>query len=275
MQPSSDIQRLLDIMAALRAPDTGCGWDRAQTFETIARYTIEEAYEVADAIARRDMTDIRDELGDLLLQVAFHARIAQESGAFDFGDVVESIAGKLIRRHPHVFADARCLPPGEVAALWQQIKAGEKAAARAAAGQTADASLLDDVPLALPGLSRAVKLQDRASSVGFDWNDIRLVLDKIREETAEIEAALASAEKDAIEDEIGDILFAVANLARHARVDPESAVRRANAKFARRFRFIERELAQKGVLLGAATLAEMDELWDAAKLCEREPVKGG
>jgi ATP diphosphatase len=272
MQPSSDIQRLIDIMAALRTPNTGCGWDIAQTFETIAPYTIEEAYEVADAIARCDMMDVRDELGDLLLQVAFHARIAEEKGAFDFGEVVEAITRKMIRRHPHVFADARDLPPEEVAALWGRIKAEENAAKAAAVGggdQASSASLLDDIPLALPGLSRAVKLQNKASSVGFDWNDIRLVLDKIREETAEIEAALASAEKDAIEDEIGDLLFAVANLARHAGIDPESAVRRANAKFARRFHFIERELARQGIALGAATLAEMDELWNTAKHGER------
>jgi ATP diphosphatase len=278
MQPSSDIQRLLDIMAALRSKETGCGWDLAQTFETIAPYTIEEAYEVADAIARRDMADIRDELGDLLLQVAFHARIAEESGAFDFGAVVEAITGKMIRRHPHVFAGARDLPPDEVAALWGRIKAEEKAAkaiAREAGGQPEGAGLLDDVPLCLPGLSRAVKLQDRASSVGFDWNDIRLVIDKIREETAEIESALAGGEKDAIEDEIGDLLFAVANLARHARVDPESAVRRANGKFARRFRFIEGELARQGVAPGEATLAQMEELWNAAKRGETRRLSGG
>jgi len=272
MQPSSDIQRLIDIMAALRTPDAGCGWDLAQTFETIAPYTIEEAYEVADAIARRDMADLRDELGDLLLQVAFHARIAEEGGAFDFGDVVEAITQKMIRRHPHVFADARDLPPEEVKALWARIKAQEKiakAAKAAPAGDQAGEGLLDDIPLALPGLSRAVKLQNKASGVGFDWNDIRLVLDKIREETGEIEAALDSGEPDAIEDEIGDLLFAAANLARHAGVDPESAVRRANAKFERRFRFIEQELARQGVAPGTASLADMDALWNAAKSGEK------
>ena len=227
MQPSSDIQRLLDIMAALRTPDTGCGWDLAQTFETIAPYTIEEAYEVADAIARGDFADLRDELGDLLLQVVFHARMAEEKGAFDFGGVVAAVTQKMIRRHPHVFGDARDLPAHEVEAQWARIKAQEKAAKTAAAGEGGERAaigLLDDIPLALPGLSRAVKLQQKASSVGFDWNDIRVVLDKIREETAEIEAALDSGEADAIEDEIGDLLFAAANVARHAGVDPEAAV---------------------------------------------------
>jgi ATP diphosphatase len=276
MQPSSDIQRLLDIMAALRTPETGCGWDLAQTFETIAPYTIEEAYEVADAIARGDFADLRDELGDLLLQVAFHARMAEEKGAFDFGGVVKAITQKMIRRHPHVFGDAGDLPAAEVAAQWARIKAQEKAAKAAAAGEAGDQAgigLLDDIPLALPGLSRAVKLQNKASSVGFDWNDIRLVLDKIREETGEIEAALDSGEADAIKDEIGDLLFAAANVARHAGVDPESAVRRANAKFERRFRFIERELARQGVAPGTASLAEMDALWDEAKSGEK-PRKG-
>jgi ATP diphosphatase len=272
MQPSSDIQRLIEIMAALRTPDTGCGWDLAQTFEKIAPYTIEEAYEVADAIARRDMADLRDELGDLLLQVAFHARIAEERGAFDFGDVVEAITQKMIRRHPHVFGEAKDLPAEEVKALWARIKAQEKiarAAKAAPAGDQAGEGLLDDIPLALPGLIRAVKLQNKASSVGFDWNDIRLVLDKIREETDEIAAALDSGEPDAVEDEIGDLLFAAANLARHAGVDPESAVRGANAKFERRFRFIEQELARQGVAPGTASLADMDALWNAAKSGEK------
>ncbi len=272
MQPSSDIQRLLDIMAALRTPETGCGWDLAQTFETIAPYTIEEAYEVADAIARGDFADLRDELGDLLLQVAFHARLAEEKGSFDFGGVVEAITQKMIRRHPHVFGDATDLAPHEVKAQWARIKAQEKAAKTAAAGEAGDRAgigLLDDIPLALPGLSRAVKLQQKASSVGFDWNDIHVVLDKIREETAEIEAALDSGEADAIEDEIGDLLFAAANVARHAGVDPEAAARRANAKFERRFRFIEEALAQRGVAPGKASLAEMDALWNEAKAGEK------
>lgn len=277
MQPSSDIKHLLDIMAALRTPGSGCGWDIAQTFETIVPYTIEEAYEIADAVARGDLADLRDELGDLLLQVVFHARIAEERGAFDFGGVVEAITQKMIRRHPHVFGDARDLAPHEVAELWARIKAEEKAAKagisdaardEATSDEATSAGLLQDILLALPGLSRAVKLQSKASTVGFDWNDIRLVLDKIREETDEIEEALELAGQDALEDEIGDLLFAVANLARHAKVDPESAVRRANAKFERRFRFIEQELARQGVALGDATLAQMDALWNAAKARE-------
>jgi nucleoside triphosphate diphosphatase len=272
MQPSSDIKRLLEIMAALRSPETGCGWDLAQTFETIAPYTIEEAYEVADAIARRDTADLQDELGDLLLQVAFHARIAEESGAFDFGGVVKAITQKLIRRHPHVFSEVRELPPHEVKDVWERIKAEEKAAKPASGNggshEMAGSALLGDIPLALPGLSRAVKLQTKASSVGFDWNDIRAVLDKIREETSEIEAALDSGRQNAIADEIGDLLFAVANLARHARVDPESAIRGANAKFMRRFGFIERQLANQGLTLAEATLAEMDQLWNEAKSVE-------
>ncbi len=265
MQPSSDIKRLIEIMAALRTPVTGCSWDLAQTFETIVPYTIEEAYEVADAVARRDMADLKDELGDLLLQVAFHARMAEEDGAFDFGAVVEAITQKMIRRHPHVF-DAREIPPGEVGSLWAQIKAEEKAAKVAINGGRAENSgLLDDVPAALPGLCRAVKLQTRASSVGFDWNDLRLVLHKLHEEIREIEHALDSGEKDAIEDEIGDLLFAAANLARHAKIDPDAAIRRANAKFERRFRFIEQELEKQSVALGEATLDEMDSLWRTAK----------
>ncbi len=269
MQPSSDIKRLLEIMAALRTPGTGCGWDLTQTFETIVPYTIEEAYEVADAVARGDMADLRDELGDLLLQVVFHARMAEEKGSFDFGGVVEAVTQKMIRRHPHVFSDARDLPAGEVEALWARIKAEEKAAKDAANPENADgAGLLNNIPIDLPGLSRAVKLQTKASSVGFDWNDVRLVLDKIREETSEIEEALDAGEKDAIEDEIGDLLFAVANLARHARIDPESAIRRTNAKFERRFHFIERELGRQGVTLDEATLGEMDALWNAAKADE-------
>ncbi|PNG24858.1 nucleoside triphosphate pyrophosphohydrolase [Methylocella silvestris] len=275
MQPSTDIRRLLEIMAALRTPGSGCAWDLAQSFETIAPYTIEEAYEVADAISRRDLPDLKDELGDLLLQVAFHARIAEELGAFDFGGVVEAITAKMIRRHPHVFANARDLPPEEIGKLWSRIKAEEKVAKLAAMPDTParlePVSYLDGAPLALPGLTRAVKLQAKASEVGFDWNDARLVLDKIREETEEVEAALESGEPEAIADEIGDLLFAVANLARHVKADPESAVRRANMKFARRFRHIEQELERRKIPLGQATLAEMDALWNDAKALERAP----
>ncbi|MBN9440745.1 nucleoside triphosphate pyrophosphohydrolase, partial [Bosea sp. (in: a-proteobacteria)] len=221
MKPDRDIARLIEIMAALRTPGTGCPWDLEQDFASIAPYTIEEAHEVADAIARGDLVDLKDELGDLLLQVAFHARMAEEAGAFAFPDVVEAITGKLIRRHPHVFGDARDLSPAEVKQLWGQIKAQEradKAAARQAAGLPAPAeeqSVLAGIPTTLPALTRAWKLQARASTVGFDWKDARLVLDKIREETDEIAEALEGDDKAAIAEEIGDLLFVVANLARH------------------------------------------------------------
>lgn len=283
MQPSRDIHRLIEIMAALRTPGRGCAWDLEQSFETIVPFTIEEAYEIADAVARRDMLDFKDELGDLLLQVVFQARIAEELGVFDFGGVVEAITSKMIRRHPHVFgglASERELSPTEIETLWARIKADEKTAKIAALravrdGRVADdeatqAGVLDDVSLALPGLTRAVKLQAKAATVGFDWNDIRLVLAKIREETSEIEAALDAGAGEAIEEEIGDLFFTVANLARHAQADPESTIRRANAKFEQRFRFIEQELARQGVAPDAATLSEMDALWNVAKAREKQ-----
>jgi ATP diphosphatase len=264
MQKSRDIDRLLEIMAALRDPQTGCSWDIEQTFATIAPYTIEEAYEVADAITRDDFADLKDELGDLLLQVVFHARMAQEQNAFDFGDVVESITAKMIRRHPHVFGAKRDLSPDEVKGLWAKIKAEEKAAR-----PQKEQGLLADVAVTLPGLTRAVKLQSKASTVGFDWNDARLVLDKIREETREIEAALDARDDAAIQDEIGDLLFAVANLARHVGADPEAAIRGTNAKFERRFSHIENEIARRGQNLGEVGLAEMDLLWNDAKAREK------
>ena len=276
MKPSRDIARLLEIMAALRTPETGCPWDLEQSFATIAPYTLEEAYEVVDAIERGDLADLRDELGDLLLQVVFHARLAQEAGRFDFGGVVEAITTKLIRRHPHVFTDARDLSPQAVKALWAEIKAQERAdrsLARAAAGaaQEPPAGALAGAPLALPALTRAVKLQEKASKVGFDWNDAGAVLAKLREETAEIEAALATGDAAAVQDEIGDLLFVVANLARHRGVDPETALRGTNAKFERRFAHIEAELGRNGRRPADASLAEMDALWNAAKRREREP----
>jgi ATP diphosphatase len=264
MQKSRDIDRLLEIMAALRDQQTGCSWDIEQTFATIAPYTIEEAYEVADAITRDDFADLKDELGDLLLQVVFHARMAQEQNAFDFGDVVESITAKMIRRHPHVFGAKRDLSPDEVKGLWAKIKAEEKAAR-----PQKEQGLLADVAVTLPGLTRAVKLQSKASTVGFDWNDARLVLDKIREETREIEAALDARDDAAIQDEIGDLLFAVANLARHVGADPEAAIRGTNAKFERRFSHIENEIARRGQNLGEVGLAEMDLLWNDAKAREK------
>ena len=260
-----DIEKLLAIMAALRTPLTGCPWDLEQTFATIAPYTIEEAYEVADAVERGDMGDLADELGDLLLQVVFHAQMAEEAGAFAFPDVVEAITRKLVRRHPHIFGAARNLAPDEVKALWREIKVAEKAERRER-GSAAAEGLLAGVPLGLPALTRAFKLQEKAGSVGFDWNDIRTVLAKVREEADEIEADLDSgASPEKIAAEIGDLLFAAANLARHAKADPESALRSANAKFVRRFRFIEEQLALEGRTPDEASLEEMDALWDEAK----------
>jgi nucleoside triphosphate diphosphatase len=272
MHPSRDIERLLAIMAALRTPGSGCPWDLEQDFATIAPYTIEEAYEVAEAIARGDLLDLKDELGDLLLQVVFHARMAEEAGAFDFGDVVESITGKLIRRHPHVFGDARDLSPAGVKALWGEIKEAEKAERRRERGEAeerAAAGVLAGVPAGLPALVRAEKLTRKAATVGFDWPDAAQVVGKIEEEVREVREALEAGARGAIEDEIGDLLFAAVNLARHAGVDPESALRRANAKFERRFRAVEQALAAGGRQPAEASLAEMEDLWVEAKTAER------
>lgn len=271
MTPSRDIARLIEIMAALRTPGSGCAWDLAQSFSTIAPYTIEEAYEVADAIARNDLGDLADELGDLLLQVVFHARMAEEDGAFDFGDVVMAITRKMLRRHPHVFGDARGETPEVVAGLWERIKAEEKAerAARGSSG-TSEEGTLAGVPSALPALTRALKLQQKAARVGFDWNDPRAVLAKIREETTEIEAALDAGDRTHAGAEVGDLLFAVVNLARHLEADPERTLRETNRKFERRFAFIERVLAERGKAPSGATLDEMEVLWNAAKAEERE-----
>jgi ATP diphosphatase len=266
-KPSRDIATLLDIMAALRTPGTGCPWDLEQDFATIAPYTIEEAYEVADAISRGDVADLCDELGDLLLQVVFHARMAEEAGAFDFGAVVEAITAKLLRRHPHVFGDLRGLSPADVKELWARIKAEEKAARPAR--QDASSGALAGVPVALPALTRALKLQEKAGKVGFDWNDPRAVLAKIREEATEIEAELDQGRRGDAAREVGDLLFAVVNLARHLDADPESVLRATNAKFERRFAAIEVALAQRGRTPAEATLAEMDGLWDAAKAAEK------
>jgi len=266
MTPSRDIDRLLAIMAALRTPKTGCPWDLEQNFATIAPYTLEEAYEVADAIARDDLTDLKEELGDLLLQVVFHARMAEELGAFDFGAVVEVLTAKLIRRHPHVFGDEGSQTPRAVEGLWERIKAQEKQA-KAARGGAEKAGALAGVPVALPALTRALKLQDKASKVGFDWNDPRAVLHKIREEADEIEAALDGDAGEAAA-EVGDLLFAAVNLARHLRADPEAVLRGTNRKFERRFGAIEQALAAKGKMPQDATLAEMDALWDEAKARE-------
>jgi ATP diphosphatase len=269
MQPSSHISRLIEIMAALRTPETGCPWDLQQSFSTIAPYTLEEAYEVADAIQRGDLNDLRDELGDLLLQVVYHARLAEEQQAFDFGSVVEAITSKMIRRHPHVFGSAADRSPDAIKKQWAEIKAAEKAAKLPSASERK--GLLADVTIALPGLTRAIKLQEKASSVGFDWHDARVVLAKIREETDEVDAALQSNDPDAVTEEIGDLFFAVANLARHQGQDPEAILRAANAKFERRFGFIETELVRSGKSFAAASLEDMEALWQAAKAAEKAP----
>jgi ATP diphosphatase len=265
LKPSRDIERLIEIMAALRTPGSGCPWDLEQNFATIAPYTLEEAYEVADAIARNDLDDLREELGDLLLQVVFHARMAQEQGAFDFGDVVAAITEKLLRRHPHVFGEARGATPDEVKVLWDRIKSEEKAQRPPPAEQT---KALAGVPVALPALTRALKLQAKAGKVGFDWNDPLAVLAKIREEADEIEAEIKAGGENS-GGEVGDLLFAVVNLARHLDADPEAMLRAANLKFERRFGEIERTLAAKGKTPQDSTLVEMDALWDAAKAQER------
>lgn len=251
-------------MAALRTPGSGCPWDLEQTFRTIAPYTLEEAYEVTDAIERGDLEQLREELGDLLLQVVFHARMAEEQGAFDFGQVVEAITAKLIRRHPHVFADEHGKTADAVKDLWERIKAKEKAAK----GQAPDDGVLAGVPLALPASTRALKLQDKAGNVGFDWNDPRAVLAKIREEADEIEAALDQGESQHAAAEVGDLLFAVVNLARHLKGDPEALLRATNLKFERRFGAIEKALARQGKKPRDATLEEMDALWNEAKAAE-------
>jgi len=263
MTPSRDIARLIEIMAQLRNPDGGCPWDLEQTFATIAPYTIEEAYEVAEAIADNDMRELRDELGDLLLQVVFHARMAEEAGAFSFGDVVEAITAKLIRRHPHVFGDAAARSAGDVRGQWERIKADEKRERGVEHKRT-----LDGIPTALPALIRATKLQAKASTVGFDWNDPRAVLAKLREEIGEIEAELPGGDKDRLEDEVGDLLFAAVNLARHLKVDADQALRRTNRKFERRFAAIEDGLAADSRKPTDATLDEMEQLWQAAKAAE-------
>ena len=256
------IERILEIMRRLRAPD-GCPWDREQTYATIAPYTIEEACEVADAIERGSLPDLREELGDLLLQVVYHAQIAEEEGAFDFHGVVQAISDKMVRRHPHVFGWEEGGPradPDEVD--WEALKAAE----RAEKGEVRD-SILDGVPTTLSGLTRAVALTKRAAKVGFDWTDPQDVLAKIQEESAELVAEIG-ADQDRTEEEYGDLMFVMANLARHLKVDPETALRRANEKFNRRFRAIEAALKEEGRTPDDATLAEMDALWDQAK--ERE-----
>lgn len=271
IKPSRDISGLIALMAALRTPGTGCPWDLAQTFSSITAYTVEEAYEVVDAIERGDLMDLKEELGDLLLQVVFHARMAEEQGAFAFPDVVEAITRKLIRRHPHVFGNARGLSPAEVKSLWDDIKRDEKAeraAERARLGSPASLEsegFLGGIPTALPALTRAQKLTAKAAKAGFDWPEAEQVIDKIHEELEEVKEAAGSGLPDRIEDEIGDLVFAVANLARHYGVDPEKALRRTNAKFERRFRAIEDALEDRNKTLEEATLDEMEALWISAK----------
>jgi ATP diphosphatase len=268
MEASRDIARLLELMAALRTPGSGCPWDLEQDFATIAPYTLEEAYEVADAICRGDLSDLEQELGDLLLQVVFHARMAEERGAFDFGDVVEAITAKLIRRHPHVFGDARGLDAEAVTALWEKIKREEKLASEAGSGANAVSSALAGIPVSLPALTRGLKLQQKASKVGFDWNDPLAVIAKIREELDEVEAAIGEGRPKNAAAEVGDLLFAVVNLARHLDADPEAVLRATNYKFERRFGAIERALARRGKSPGESNLAEMDALWNEAKAAE-------
>jgi len=270
-EAKKSLVELLDIMAALRTPATGCPWDLAQSFATIAPYTIEEAYEVADAIERRDLAALREELGDLLLQVVYHARLAEEEGAFAFADVVDAIAQKMLRRHPHVFGSAAERAAGAAPGFWERIKDAEKAQERKPA-----AGVLDDVPVGLPALTRAVKLQQKAATVGFDWPSRRQVLDKFKEELGELEAALAApsatpGHQEAIAEELGDLLFVMANLARHLKLEPETVLRQANAKFGRRFAGIERKLAALGKTPQQSDLAEMDRLWQQVKAEETKP----
>jgi len=264
--PADRIDTLLAVMARLRDRDCGCPWDLEQDFASIAPYTIEEAYEVADAIEREALDELPGELGDLLLQVVFHAQMGREAGLFDFGDVCRSIVEKMIRRHPHVFATQEGIDSAAAqTANWEDQKAAE----RAAAGNAAPPGILDGVAVALPGLVRAIKLQRRAARVGFDWNRLPPVLAKVREELAEVEIEADAGDPERIEAELGDLLFAVANLARHQGVDPERALRRANGKFERRFRFIESEVAARGARLDDTPLEAMEALWRAAKQRER------
>ena len=262
----STIHKLLEVMAALRNPDTGCPWDIEQDFRSIAPYTIEEAYEVADAIDRHDLVDLKDELGDLLLQVVFHAQMASEVGAFDFDAVANAIAEKMIRRHPHVFADESVANADAQSVAWESHKKRE----RAGRGES-DASALAGVTLALPALARAEKLSKRAAAAGFDWPDITGVVDKMNEEMSEIEAARDAGPDGNVAEEIGDLLFTVVNLARHLSVDAEDALRFANQKFERRFRAAEQRVKTQGRAWDALTLEELDAQWQAVKAAEQAP----
>jgi tetrapyrrole methylase family protein/MazG family protein/ATP diphosphatase len=264
MTVPSPIDRLLNIMAALRTPETGCPWDLEQSFATIAPYTIEEAYEVADAIAQGNLVSLKEELGDLLFQVVFHARMAEEQGAFDFNDVVQGLSDKMEARHPHVFGTYAIETAEQQTQNWEVMKAKERATKRAD-----DPSLLADIPLALPALMRAEKLTKRAARVGFDWPSLDEVFEKLTEEIGETQEAIAEGDQAHIEEEIGDVLFVLANLARKAKIDPEVALRSANAKFERRFRWIEEALQRDGKTPETSSLEEMDGLWNLAKRHER------
>lgn len=283
MEPSTKIERLVEIMAALRDPETGCAWDLEQSFDTIAPYTVEEAYEVSDAIERRDAEDLREELGDLLLQAVYHAQLASEAGLFAFEDVVEGITRKMIRRHPHVFGDALARTAKSAKGQWERIKAQERAdkaerrLARAATPGSADGwssepataaapLLLDSVQATFPALTLALKLQEKAAKVGFDWDGAAPIRAKIEEEMAEFDEALARADRDAMEDEFGDLLFSLVNLARFHAIDPETALRRGARKFRRRFDYIERRLGADGRSLNSASLEDMEALWTEAKV---------
>ena len=279
MSEKNTLADLVAIMAALRTPVTGCPWDLEQSFETIAPYTIEEAYEVADAINQGDRTHLKEELGDLLLQVVYHSRMAEEEGAFALTDVIDGIITKMIRRHPHVFGDEAARSAGVAKGFWERIKAEERAVK---GSRDKPASLLADVPLALPALTRALKLQSKAAKVGFDWPSLGPVFDKLKEELAELEDVALPADprgpsplaepasRDQIAEELGDLLFVVANVARHLEIDPETSLRAANDKFRRRFGYIEQRLAESGRTPEQSDLAEMDRLWDDAKARERD-----
>jgi nucleoside triphosphate diphosphatase len=262
----SGIERLLRVMARLRDPDGGCPWDLEQDFASIAPYTIEEAYEVADAIERQDFDDLEGELGDLLLQVVYHAQMAKEAGRFDFETLAARIAEKMIRRHPHVFGEAEVENAAAQTIAWEEAKAGEREQKRSTGG---DPSILADLPLGLPALTRSAKLQRRAARVGFDWPEVAPVLEKLEEEIAEVRAELATGgPQERLADEVGDLLFAAANLARHLGIDGETALRRANQKFERRFRAIEEALRAAGRNLEDASLEEMEEIWQRTKARE-------
>ena len=281
MTPSKDVSRLVEIMRALRAPETGCPWDVEQTFESIIPYTLEEAYEVAEAIAKSDMPNLEEELGDLLLQVVYHAQMADEAGHFSMDDVVLGITKKMIRRHPHVFGDEEARSAGMAKGMWEKIKAeekAEKAAKRQAAGldnTPASKSILSDIPATLPANMRALKLQQKAARVGYDWDSDDLVLDKIEEEIGELRSAIKSKDTGDMKDELGDLAFALANLGRHMGIDLEDALRGTNDKFTRRFAYIETALDKAGSAPENASLDEMEALWQEAKTLDPAKPKPG